>query len=1057
MKFLAIFLVLTATALPGMASRRVTVAQLEQLLARTEAKSDADIARELASVELSERLSGERLVQLSAALPGEKARQALLVMADSSAFLEPPAAEIPGTATPSDAAQHRMMALTVEYLGKSLPTLPNLFAVRETSHFESKPEGTERTGAGDNPLRAAGRSSMTVVYRDHREFVDTGTTKEKQPKPQDMGLTTWGEFGPILGTVIIDAARSQLTWSHWELNATGPQAVFHYRVPKEKSHYDVRFCCFAESYGLEVKEARQRAGYHGEITVDPDTGAILRLTVEADLPQGNPISVASIAVEYAPVEIGDKTYICPSRGIALAQAPDAKSMHALLYPGGSDKALPPLQKASLPMATVGAQQTLLNDIAFRHYHLFRADARIVSDNDAGASSTADASPAAAPGAQTTEILRPAEEVAAENAAAAASETNRTLAAHPAPAAETAAAAPAETAAAAPEVNGVVPEISVTEATGLPRDPSPGRQSTPDGGFTLRINSRLVDIAVVAVDKKGRPVTNLKPEDFEIYDDGKKQDVHSYEQAGIQASAPPSSQTAGQNGTQPQTEQAQAAYTNHSANAAKAAAGTTEGNTIILLVDGSNLSIVDFSDARQQMVRFLKGLPDNAPVALYAMRYHSFQVVQETTTDHELLAAKLAKWVPAAQDLANANDEEQRNRQTIETVHSPEDLLSVNGNNTLDPESQTEALDPKLRTLGSDPVHIALDLMVDIARHLASVPGHKSLVWVTSDNVLADWNQASVTIERGSKFIEPFALRAQEAMNNAHVSVYPLDASHLEANVITADVGRRNVELTATFQAPPGLEAAREGPEMTAGPDVNPFGQGRDLRPGRLTAQMQQDLHSIQGVFREVADATGGRAFPRSSNIIGELNGVVADGRATYMLGFAPSDAADGKYHVLTVKVTGRKDIALRYRTGYQYDKDPSSVKDRFSKAAWEPADMSDISISATPAAADRGTLKLNISATDLALAQDGNLWTDKVGIFLVRRDDTGLHAQVTGRTMSLKLKPETYQKLLREGIPFEQIVEQNKATGAVRIVVVDENSGRMGTITIPAAELMAKQ
>jgi hypothetical protein len=63
---------------------------------------------------------------------------------------------------------------------------------------------------------------------------------------------------------------------------------------------------------------------------------------------------------------------------------------------------------------------------------------------------------------------------------------------------------------------------------------------------------------------------------------------------------------------------------------------------------------------------------------------------------------------------------------------------------------------------------------------------------------------------------------------------------------------------------------------------------------------------------------------------------------------------------------------------------------------------------------------------------------------------------VTGRTLNLRLKPETYQKLLREGIPYEQIVGTARATGAVRIVVVDENSGRMGTITIPAAELVAK-
>jgi hypothetical protein len=54
------------------------------------------------------------------------------------------------------------------------------------------------------------------------------------------------------------------------------------------------------------------------------------------------------------------------------------------------------------------------------------------------------------------------------------------------------------------------------------------------------------------------------------------------------------------------------------------------------------------------------------------------------------------------------------------------------------------------------------------------------------------------------------------------------------------------------------------------------------------------------------------------------------------------------------------------------------------------------------------------------------------------------------------LKQATYAKLLQEGIPFDQFVEKKQDTGSVRIVVVDENSGRMGSVTIPAAALRGK-
>ena len=439
-----------------------------------------------------------------------------------------------------------------------------------------------------------------------------------------------------------------------------------------------------------------------------------------------------------------------------------------------------------------------------------------------------------------------------------------------------------------------------------------------------------------------------------------------------------------------------------------------------------------------------------------MKRAGFQVLAEETADHALLEEKLSRWMPSAQDLQNAQDEEQRNRQQIETVHSIEDLLYVNGNNSNDPEGHSQTLDPQLRDWGSNPGRDAMMILVGVARHLAAIPGHKNLVWVSSDNVLADWSNQAVSIEKGDKYIEPNTLRAQEAMNDAHVSVYPLDVSQLEGGMIDASIGRRNVELAPT--TPTQLQQHSLGPEATSGKDIDTTDSGgHDLRPGRLSAQIQQDIRPIQGPIRHLAEATGGRVFRRSGSIAPELNGVIEDGHAAYLLSFTPDLPADNTFHLLTVKLAAKRPgLTLHYRTGYLYAKEPGTLKERFQQAVWLPVDANQVAVTANVASMTAGAdVKIVIAAGDLGLAESAGRWTDKLDIFFIQRDDAGLHAQVEGQTLGLRLQSSTYQKLLASGLPCERIVPIKPATSSLRILVVDENTGRMGSVTIPAAALQA--
>jgi hypothetical protein len=362
-------------------AEKVTVKQLEERLAAAHGRADAEVAQQLSGLELSERLSAVRFARLNAGLPGEKAQLALLILADSAAFLDPPAAEIPASPLPDPAATRQMMTAIVNYVNTTVRQLPNLMAMRNTTGFEDRPkedvqESTGMISYSYLPLHAVGKSSVRVTYRDRQEVADEKTLKHG---PKIGGLATSGEFGPILSMVVGDALKGKITWNRWEQGADGKEAVFHYTVPGDKSHYNVQFCCVSDGFNSDgspnVRVFSERVGYHGDLAFDPATGSILRITMEAELPAGDLVSKAGIAVEYSPVEIGGRTYICPAKSASVLLANIAQ--HVGAYSRSNYQ---------------GAAKTFLNDVVFDQYRRFGTESRIlpVGSGQTSAPASADA-------------------------------------------------------------------------------------------------------------------------------------------------------------------------------------------------------------------------------------------------------------------------------------------------------------------------------------------------------------------------------------------------------------------------------------------------------------------------------------------------------------------------------------------------------------------------------------------------------------------------------------------------------------------------------------------
>jgi len=360
------------------AAHTLTVQQLEQMLSAGRSTSDAEFARQLSSSELTERLSEAKLLSLETAARGKRTREALQILADVSAFLDPPPDEILPTAPPDADAQRHMLSLTEEYLSTTIHKLPNYIAERTTARYQETPQFAPGSfdASFDASSDASSRISFdtaeprqlhltdtltsTVYYREGSEVADPPKSHGHRERGAGSVLATYGTFGPLLAGVLNAIHRhTDLVWIRWEQGTSGPVAVFRYSIPAELSHYQVQACCLTDGDGRSLFS--HFVGYHGQIAIDPQTGAVLSLEYSAAPKSTTPAGQSKILIQYAPVDIGGVKYICPVRSISLLRA------RSVAHASAWDESF----------LTYGPYATMLNEIEFSKYRHFGSAVRIL--------------------------------------------------------------------------------------------------------------------------------------------------------------------------------------------------------------------------------------------------------------------------------------------------------------------------------------------------------------------------------------------------------------------------------------------------------------------------------------------------------------------------------------------------------------------------------------------------------------------------------------------------------------------------------------------------------
>jgi VWFA-related protein len=517
----------------------------------------------------------------------------------------------------------------------------------------------------------------------------------------------------------------------------------------------------------------------------------------------------------------------------------------------------------------------------------------------------------------------------------------------------------------------------------------------------------VVIDVVVTDGHGRPVSDLKKEDFAIKENGKEQTIKSFE-----AHAPV---------TQPQGVPKFQLPPNTYTNVPQQ---TPDSSVSIVLFDLVNTPMIDQSFAREQMLQFLKTLPAGRRVALFVLGSR-LRMISGFTTDSNQLLAAAKKVVPLSSHLLDTEDDKQREEDRITEMSqgAPDQTLFNSMRDFL-------ANEQDFRT--NERVSSTLTALEALARGVSGYPGRKNLLWLSEGfPVNLGPNLESNNPLSSVRTNMPAFRETSGLLSSAQVAVYPIDIGGLKTT---------------------GVSAGRSGISTTG------FRNGRSRYGSMLSAQslsMEAAHQGMEGIAKE----TGGKAYYNTNDLKGAMASSIERGTTYYSVAYTPEDRNwDSKYRRVEVKLD-RSGLKAEYRKGYFATPDSSNPEQDSAQrlvAVMQPgmpdATMLFFGAQVLPLkpGEESANIKCVVSARHIVFSEGADHRKHaKIEVVAVAWDHDDKSANSVSQTLDLALPPEAYQRVLRDGIHAQMQLPLKPGDYRLRLGIMDDGNGKVGTIELP--------
>src|SRR5215467_9628796 len=406
--------------------------------------------------------------------------------------------------------------------------------------------------------------------------------------------------------------------------------------------------------------------------------------------------------------------------------------------------------------------------------------------------------------------------------------------------------------------------------------------------SITSKSEEVLLDVVVRDKKGHLVTDLKPEDFQVFDNGQAKKITSFRLVqGSEAVA-----TGGSRTQLDPLRQVRLV-------------------TVIFQCSSNDARNL----ARGAVSDMLKGeLPQNVYMSVMTID-HKLEVLQPYTNDLTLLRK--------AVDRATRSEVKDYSADTAVVQRQLQEMLGPNSSGALSEQAQVdnaqqaattaaqgrapsgadlagvamaqivlEMLETQQASAAAEGGRINIYALLDAVREQYRLPGRKTVLY---------FSEGGFMIPQGME--QPFN-NVISVANRANVSFYSIDARGLSTSNMNTD-------------AVAALNSAAETSHKQFGDTGQTISAGQEgERAKALDVALDSTRSNTQNTLANLAESTGGSLVANTNDLRGPLRRVEEDIQTYYEIAYAPDiKNYDGSFHTIAVKTTS-SDTRVQSRAGY---------------------------------------------------------------------------------------------------------------------------------------------